>query len=114
VDVAVELSHGVMSLDSHGMADWICMPYEVVSRVGRGMGVLDGTGYHRWEGAVFKVNAGHPIVANWIVCVWGNNAALPKLLQDFLFIYSLVIQTVQCFDAVGWMAGRASGLLKSE
>jgi len=91
VDVAVKLSHGVMSLDNHGMADWICMPYEVVSGVSRGMGVLDGSRYHRWQGAVFKVNVGQPIVANRIVCVWGSNESLLKLLWDFLFIYSLII-----------------------
>jgi len=91
VDVAVELSHGVMSLDNHRMADWICMPYEVVSGVSQRMGVLNESRYHRWEGAVFKVNVGHPIVANRIACIWGNNAALPKLLWDFLFIYSLII-----------------------
>ena len=47
--VAVELSYGVMSLGSHRMADCICMPYEVVSGVSRGMGVLDGSGYYcKW------------------------------------------------------------------
>jgi len=39
-----------------------------------------------------------------------SNAALPKLLQDFLSKYSVFIQIVQCFDAVGRMAERASGL----
>ena len=46
MDVAVELSHGVMSLDNHRMADWISMPYQVVSGVSQGMGVLDGSRYH--------------------------------------------------------------------
>ena len=27
------------------MAEWICMPFGVVSQVSRGMGVLDGGGY---------------------------------------------------------------------
>jgi len=29
------------------MAEWIRMPFGMVSGVGRGMGVLDGGGYHR-------------------------------------------------------------------
>jgi len=37
------------------------------------------------EWTVLGVNVGHPIVTNWILCL-------------------------QCFDAVGWAAGRASGL----
>ena len=31
------------------MADWIQMPFWMVSGVGRGMGVLDGSGYCRRE-----------------------------------------------------------------
>ena len=61
------------------------MPFGVVSGVGRGMGVLDGNGDHRREGAVLNVNAGRPIVNNAILCVRGDDAALPKLLWDFLF-----------------------------
>ena len=39
------------------------MPLEVVSGVGRGMGVLDGRGVIvEWEGALIGVNLGHPIV----------------------------------------------------
>jgi len=30
------------------------------------------------------------------------------------FLYSLASKCLQCFDAVGWTAGRASGLLKTE
>ena len=33
-------------------ADWIWMPFRVMSGLGRGMGVLDGDGDRRWEGAV--------------------------------------------------------------
>ena len=40
------------------------------------------------EGAVLVVNVGHPIVTNGILCVRGSDAALPKLLWDFLFSYS--------------------------
>jgi len=36
------------------------------------------------EGAVLRVNVGHLIVTNRILCVKGGNAALPKLLWDFL------------------------------
>ena len=37
------------------------------------------------EGEVLVVNMGHPIVNNGILCVRGGDAALPKLLCDFLF-----------------------------
>ena len=37
------------------------------------------------EGAVLVVNVGHPIVTSRIFCVRGGDAALPKLLWDFLF-----------------------------
>jgi len=37
------------------------------------------------EGAVLVVNMGHPIVTNGNICVRGGDAALPKLLWDFLF-----------------------------
>jgi len=46
------------------MADWIWMPFWVVSGVGRGMGVLAGGGYHRRERGSFGVNVGHPIVTS--------------------------------------------------
>ena len=45
-------------------ADLIRMPFGVVSEVGQGMGVLDGGGYLRREGAVLWVNVGRPIVTN--------------------------------------------------
>ena len=46
------------------MAKWIRMPFGMVSCVGRGMGVLDGGGDRRREGAVLGVNLGRPIVTN--------------------------------------------------
>jgi len=39
-------------------ADWIWMPFTVVSGVGRKMGVLRGVVDRRWKGAVFEVNVG--------------------------------------------------------
>jgi len=47
------------------MAERIQMPFRVVSRVGRGMSVLDGGGYRRGEGE-FRVNVGRPIVINGV------------------------------------------------
>ena len=44
-------------------ADWIRMPFGVVSGVGRGMGVLDGGGDHQRRDS-FGVNLGRPIVTN--------------------------------------------------
>jgi len=40
------------------------MPFGLVSGVGRGMGVLDGSGDRRSEEAVLGVNVGHSIVTN--------------------------------------------------
>jgi len=40
------------------------MPLGMVSGVGRGIGVLDGGGDRRREGAVLGMNLGHPIVTN--------------------------------------------------
>jgi len=52
------------------MADWIWMPFGMVSGVGRGMGVLDGVEIVVGKGAVLGVNVGHAVVIN------GNFAAL--------------------------------------
>ena len=40
------------------------MPFEMVSGVGRGIGVLDGGGNHRRENGSFGSDFGRPIVAN--------------------------------------------------
>jgi len=62
---------------------WI--PFGMVSaRIGRGIGVLDGSGNRRKEGGVLVLNVGHPIVTNGILSVRRGDAALPKLLWDFL------------------------------
>jgi len=45
-------------------AGWIRMPFEMVSGVGRGMGVLDGVVIIEGEGAVLWVNFGRRIVTN--------------------------------------------------
>ena len=41
-------------------AEWIRMPFGIVSGVGRGMGVLDGSGDRRGE-AILEVNLGVPL-----------------------------------------------------
>jgi len=45
-------------------ADWIQMPFGVVSGVGRGMGVLNFGGDRRREGSVWGVNLRRPILTN--------------------------------------------------
>jgi len=45
-------------------AEWIQMPFRVVSGVGRGMGVLDGVVIVEQKGAVLCVNLGRTIVTN--------------------------------------------------
>jgi len=44
-------------------ADWIQMPFGVLSGVGQGMGVLDGVVIVEREGAVLDVNLGRPTQA---------------------------------------------------
>jgi len=46
------------------MAEWIRMPFGMVSRVCRGMGVLDGVFIVEGEGGVFGMNLWCPIVTN--------------------------------------------------
>ena len=48
-------------------ADWIWMPFGVVSGVGRKMGVLDGWRSSKGRGS-FGVNVGHPIATNEDLC----------------------------------------------
>jgi len=62
------------------------MPFGVVSGVGRRMGVLDGGGNRQREVAVLWINVGYHILTNGILCVRGGDAALPKLLWDFLLL----------------------------
>ena len=56
------------------------------------MGVLEWDGDRRREGVVLGVNVGHPIVTNGnfvaylFSAVRGGDAAVPKLLWDFLFM----------------------------
>jgi len=45
-------------------AEWVWMPFGMVSGVGRGMGVLNGGGDRRMGRAVLGVNLGCPIVTN--------------------------------------------------
>ena len=40
------------------------MPFGVVSKVGRGMSVLDGVEIVEREGAIYGINMRHPIVTN--------------------------------------------------
>jgi len=66
------------------------MPFGVVSAVSRGMGVLNGGGDRRREGAVLGINVGHPIVTSgtlwrFFSALGGGDVAFPKLLWDFLF-----------------------------
>jgi len=60
------------------------MPFRVVSGIGRGMGVLDGVLIVEGKGSFGgKYGASHCNQGD--NCVRGSDAALPKLLWDFLF-----------------------------
>ena len=77
IRIAIKLSEAVLlwnirhpHLSAHvhcgKMADWIWMPFGVVSGVGLGMGVLDFSGDRRREtkGEVWGVNLWRPIITN--------------------------------------------------
>jgi len=69
------------------MAEWIWMPLGMVVGVEPGIGMLNFGGNRRRKGAVLeRKNLGFSIVNNGIVSVRGGDAALPKLLWDFLVI----------------------------
>jgi len=61
-------------------ADWIRMPFDVVSEVGRGMGVLDGGGDCRRGRAVLGVKFCASHCNQLVLC----DAALPKSLWAVL------------------------------
>jgi len=47
------------------MAEWIRMPFGMVSAIGRGIGVLDeGGDRQKGKGQFWGVNLGHPVVTN--------------------------------------------------
>ena len=70
------------------------MAFEMVSRISRGIGVLDRGGDRRKEGAVLGVNVHRTSHCNQrelcgvFSAVRGGDAALPKLLWDFLLLSS--------------------------
>jgi len=46
------------------MADWVRMPFGMMSGVGQGMGVLDGGGDRQRGRGILGLNLGRPTVAN--------------------------------------------------
>ena len=62
--VCLSVGQSVQKLYSGKMAEWIRMPFGMVSRVCRGMGVLDGVFIVEGEGGVFGMNLWCPIVTN--------------------------------------------------
>jgi len=67
------------------------MPFGVVSGVDRGMGVLDGSGYRRREGAVLEVNFLRSIVTNWAFATWHFSNYFEDL---FFFLWIMVLLTL--------------------
>jgi len=59
------------------------MPFGVVSWSVKGWGVLDGSGYHRREGAVLGVNVGRPIVTDG-----DGDALFPNYFGEDLLLFS--------------------------
>jgi len=64
LSVCQSVNRSVRKVYCSKTADWIWMPFGVVSGVGRGMGVLDGGGDRQREGEVLGINAIHPSVTN--------------------------------------------------
>ena len=60
----LSVSRSVLKVYCGKTADWIWMPFGMVSGVSRGMSVFDGGGDSRSEGAVLGVNLGHPVVTS--------------------------------------------------
>ena len=54
----LSLCRSVRKVYCRKTADWIQMPFRMMSGVGRGMGALDGGSDRRREGAVLGVNVG--------------------------------------------------------
>jgi len=62
--VSMSVGRSVRRVYCGKTADWIWMPFGLVSRVGRGMGVLNGVEIVEGEGVVLVVNVGHSTVTN--------------------------------------------------
>jgi len=46
------------------MADWLWIPFRVVSGVSCRMGEIDRVEIVKWEGTILEVNVGYPTVTN--------------------------------------------------
>jgi len=64
VCVSVSVGRSVQKVYCGKTAEWIQIPFGMVSGVDRRMGVLDGAGYRRRGKGSFGVNLGRPIVNN--------------------------------------------------
>ena len=87
------------------------MPFDMVSGVGRGMGVLDGVLIVK-EGTVWgEFWASHYKRLEFSsVLMRQRRALLSQITLGEGLVSSWFVCCLQCFDAVGWPAGRASGL----
>jgi len=84
-------------------ADWIRMPFEVMSGVGRGMGVLDGVTIVEGEGAVLGVNVGRPIVTDW-----DGDALFPNYFMDMTCYVRLCCDNCRCSTETGFVVPSTS------
>jgi len=73
-------------------ADWIRMPFAVVSGVGRGMGVLDGGGDRRREAAVLGVDLGEGRMPRGAA----TRSSQITLREDLVSIVSQMLCPVYC------------------
>ena len=68
--ISLSVGRSVCKMYCGKMADWIRMPFGMVSAVGRGMDVLNGVMIVEEEGTVLGVSWGRPIVSNWDFATW--------------------------------------------
>ena len=68
-------------------AEWIRMPFRVVSGVGRWMGVLEEMVIVEGEGAVLWMNLGRPIVISGVFATW----LFSDYLEDLLLLLQFLV-----------------------
>jgi len=73
------------------------MPFEVVSEVNGGMGVLDGGWDRRRAKADFGINVGCPIVTNGDFVACESNALFPNCLGENCLSFSKTCFNVFCY-----------------
>jgi len=86
LSVCLSVCRSVCNVYCGKTAEWIRMPFSMVSVVGRGMGVLDSGGDHRRGRGSSGSEFGASHCNQWGLC----DAALPKLLWAGLVTHAML------------------------